>query len=88
MVVLILRDMTAISSTAIGWLLHYAKTLQANGGMLLLADVDPVVQETLRRSRAQEVLGAENVFPATARVLYAENQAWDAAQAWLTAHPA
>jgi sulfate permease, SulP family len=87
-VVLILRDMSAISSTAINWLLHYAKVLQANGSVLLLADINPVVQETLRRSGAMEVLGAENVFPAEARVLYAENQAWDAARAWLTAHTA
>lgn len=86
-VVLILRDMTAISSTAINWLLHYAKTLQTNGGLLLLADVDPAVEETLKRTGTQEILGAENVFPATAQVLYAENQAWAAAQAWLTAHP-
>ena len=36
--------------------------------------------ETLRRSGVMQVVGEENVFPATARVLEAENAAWDVAQ--------
>ncbi|MFN8469528.1 MAG: SulP family inorganic anion transporter [Caldilineaceae bacterium] len=82
-VVLILRDMSAISSTTINWLLRYGKALQANGSVLMLADVNPAVEDRLRKSGALDVLGAANVFSATARVLDAENQAWDAAQAWL-----
>jgi hypothetical protein len=39
--------------------------------------------ETLKKSGALDSLGVENVFPATKRVLAAENAAWDAAQQWL-----
>ncbi len=86
-VVLVLRDLQAITSTAVKWLENYAKELRANGGLLMLADVNPQVQETLRKSGALEIIGAENVFGATPRVLEAENTAWAAAQGWL-AHAA
>jgi SulP family sulfate permease len=82
-VVLVLRDMQAITSTGVKWLQNYAKDLGANGGMLMLADVNPAVQETLRKSGALEIIGSNNVFGATPRVLEAENTAWAAAQARL-----
>ena len=82
-VVLVVRDMRQITSTAIKWLERYTQTLKANGSQFMLADVNPVVLETLKKSGALEVIGAENVFPATSRVLDAENQAWEAAQKWL-----
>jgi len=81
--VLVLRDMHRISSTAIRWLERYAKNLKAEGGLLILADVNAEVMATLTKSGAVEVLGAENIIPATKRILEAEEQAWDAAQAWL-----
>jgi SulP family sulfate permease len=87
-VILVLRDMHQLTSTGIKWLERYADELKANGGVLLLADVNPAVLATLKRSGALEVIGAGNVFPATARVLAAENTAWDAAQQWLQAHAA
>ena len=82
-VVLVVREMHQISSTAIRWLERYAKNLKANGSLLMLADVNPVVLDTLKKSGALEVVGTENVFPATARVLASENAAWEAAQKWL-----
>jgi SulP family sulfate permease len=82
-VILILRDMSRITSTGIRWLERYAGQLQANGGLLILADIDPMVIEELRASGALDVVGPDNVFPATARVLEAERTAWDAAQEWL-----
>jgi len=51
-----------------------------------LAGVNPKVHETLKKSGALDVLSAENVFPATKRVLAIENAAWHAAQQWLQAH--
>ncbi|MCB0048978.1 MAG: sodium-independent anion transporter, partial [Caldilinea sp.] len=81
--VLVLRDMHRISSTAIRWLERYAKNLKAEGGQLILADVNAEVMATLTKSGAVEVLGAENIIPATKRILEAEEQAWDAAHAWL-----
>jgi hypothetical protein len=46
------------------------------------------VLDTLKKSGALDVIGADNIFPATPRVLAAENQAWEAAQSWLRAHAA
>jgi sulfate permease, SulP family len=82
-VVLVVRDMQQITSTAIKWLERYAKNLKADGSVLLLADVNPKVLDTLKKSGALDIIGADNVFPATKRVLDAENTAWDAAQQWL-----
>jgi SulP family sulfate permease len=86
-VILIIRDMTSITSTGIRWVERYAQELQANGGLLILADVDPVVLKELKASGALDVIGAENVFPATTRVLEAERTAWEAAQEWLRGRP-
>jgi len=82
-VILVVRDMHQITSTAIKWLERYAKNLQADGSVLMLADVNPRVLDTLKKSGALDIIGADNVFPATQRVLDAENTAWDAAQQWL-----
>ena len=85
-VILVVRDMHQITSTAIKWLERYAKNLQADGSVLMLADVNPKVLDTLKKSGALDIIGADNVFPATQRVLDAENMAWNAAQGWLKAH--
>ena len=82
-VILIIRDVTNVSSTAIRWLERYAQQMQANGGLLILADVDPTVEKELRASGALDVIGEENLFPATVRVLEAERTSWEAAQKWL-----
>ena len=82
-VVLILRDVQNLSSTGIKWLEHYARELQAQGSLLLLANVRQTVLETLKRSDSLAVIGEENVFPATSLVLASEDEAWAAAQKWL-----
>jgi sulfate permease, SulP family len=82
-VVIVVRDMHEISSTGIKWLEHYAQSLRENGSLLMLADINPGVLETLKKSGALHVIGPENVFPATAQVLASENQAWEATQQWL-----
>lgn len=87
-VVIIVRDMKHAGTTAIKWLEHYAGELKANGSVLMLADVNPEVFKSLQHSGALDVLGAENVFPATPRVLDAEENAWQAAQRWLAAQSA
>jgi SulP family sulfate permease len=82
-VILVLRDMHRVTSTAIKWLERYAQNLKTEGSVLMLADIDPKVHETLEKSGVLEILGADRVFPATKRVLAVENAAWDAAQEWL-----
>jgi SulP family sulfate permease len=82
-VVLVVRDMHNISSTGIKWIERYAKELKAHDSLLVVADVNAEVLNALKKAGAMDVIGAENVIPATARVLDAENQAWEVAQNWL-----
>jgi SulP family sulfate permease len=82
-VVLILRDMRKITSTAIRWIERYAKELSASDSLLILADVNPAVVDVLKESGVMDILGEQNVIPASSRVLEAERLAWDAAQQWL-----
>ncbi|MCA9874746.1 MAG: SulP family inorganic anion transporter [Anaerolineales bacterium] len=84
-VILVIRDMRDATSTWIKWLEGYAEELRAHGNLLILADVDTAVFDTLRASGALEVIGEENTFPATMEVLAAEEMAWQAAQNWLQA---
>ena len=83
-VVLVVREMHRITSTAIKWLVRDAQNLKKNGSVLILADVSPEVLERLKKSGVLDVIGAENVFPSTDKVLESENIALDAAQKWLT----
>jgi anti-anti-sigma regulatory factor len=80
-VILVLRDLHSLTSTAIRWLERYAEELQANESTLMLADVNPEVMKVLEASGALDVIGADNVFPATKRILEAEKISWEAAQA-------
>ena len=64
-----------IPSTAIRWLERYAKSLKAEGGLLILTDVNAEVMERLKKRGALEAIGAEHIIPATTRVLGAENEA-------------
>ena len=81
--VLILRDMHRLTSTGILWLEHLAKDLKSSGSRLILADITPEVLAVLQKSGSLDEIGAENVIPATSRVLSAERTAWDAGQNWL-----
>jgi sulfate permease, SulP family len=82
-VILVIREMHSITSTGIKWLERYAQDLKAQGGLLMLADVNPEVVEVLKKSGVLEVIGEQNILPATERVLEAENMAWEAAQKWI-----
>jgi anti-anti-sigma regulatory factor len=82
-VILVLRGMGHITSTALRWMERYAKQLNEGGGALILADVSPAVMATLKNSGVLKTIGEGNAFPATARVLEAEETAWQAAQKWL-----
>lgn len=44
----------------------------AYGGLIMLADVNPAVEKELQASGALDVIGVNNVFPATTRVLNIE----------------
>jgi sulfate permease, SulP family len=81
--VLVIRNLHTLSSTAVKWLVQMVKELRAGGNTLFLADVDPAVVDILRKTGILAIIGEQNVFPSTEHVLEADNQAWDAAQKWL-----
>jgi hypothetical protein len=54
-----------------------------NGSVLMLADVTPEVLGVLKKSGALDIVGEQNVFPASPRVLETEKVAWEAGQRWL-----
>ncbi len=87
-VVLALRGKTDLGSTFIAVLLRYARSLQARGGLLLLAGVEPAARDQLARTGALRVIGDENVFLATEQLGASVNAATAAARAWLEHHPA
>ena len=87
-VILILRGTQTLTSTGVKWLERYAQALQAQNGLLILADVDPLVIEILKKSGALAIVGEDNVFPATPQLLATEEAAWSAAQQWLQSRPA
>lgn len=85
-VVLVLHDLQRITSTATLWIEKYAQMLRQHGSLLMLADIQPNVLDTLRRSGALQIIGEQNVIPATRRILQAEVTAWEAAHRWLDAN--
>jgi SulP family sulfate permease len=86
-VVLALRGKTDLGSTFIAVLQRYARSLQARGGKLMLAGIDPAARNQLARTGALQVIGEENVFVATEQLGASVNQAAAAAHAWLGQSP-
>jgi SulP family sulfate permease len=83
-VILRLRRSDQIASTLINVLEHYEGQLKACGGKLMLAGVSPRVKEQLDVTETtRDVLGDEDIFPATENIGEATKLALEAAQAWL-----
>ncbi len=83
-VILRLRRSDRIASTLINVLEHYEGQLKASGGKLMLAGVSPRVKEQLDVTETtRDVLGDEDIFPATENIGEATKLALEAAQAWL-----
>jgi SulP family sulfate permease len=83
-VILRIRRSDRIASTLINVLEHYEEQLRACGGKLMLAGVSPQVKEQLDATETtRDVLGDEDIFPATKNIGEATRLAWEAAQAWL-----
>jgi SulP family sulfate permease len=71
----------------IGVLDRYARTLQGNGGRLMLAGVSKGVLAQLERTGLLRLIGRENVFLEQPQWGAAANQALQAAEAWLEQLP-
>jgi SulP family sulfate permease len=83
-VILRLRRSDRIASTLINVLEHYEEQLKASGGKLMLAGVSALVKEQLDVTETtRDVLGDEDIFPATENLGEATRLALAAAHAWL-----
>ena len=82
-VIFVMRGYDQFGSTMIGVLDRYARTIQRNGGRLMLAGVSTGVVTQLERTGLLQVIGKDNVFAEQAQWGIAANQAVDTAQAWL-----
>jgi SulP family sulfate permease len=82
------RERPELGSTIIGILTRYARSLEANGGKLMLSGVSRSLREQLDRTGVTEILGSENLFAEQPQLGEALNAALTAARAWLQSpHP-
>jgi SulP family sulfate permease len=82
-VIFLLRGYDQFGSTMIGVLDRYARTVQGNGGKLMLAGVSDGVFQQLERTGLIRLIGRENVFKEQPQWGAAANEALAAAEAWL-----
>jgi SulP family sulfate permease len=82
-VILLLRGYDDIGATVIGVLHRYTEALQANDGKLMLAGVSPALRDQLQRTRMLQLIGEENIIPATQTIGEAGNIALREARIWL-----
>lgn len=82
-VIFLLRGYDQFGSTMIGVLERYTRTVQDNGGVVMLAGVSVGVLEQLERTGLLDLIGREHVFLAEKQWGIAANRAFEAAEAWL-----
>ena len=82
-VILLLRGYEDIGSTVSEVLRRYAEALQSHSGKLILAGVSPALRDQLQRTGLINMIGPENIFPATDTIGEAGNTALKAATDWL-----
>jgi SulP family sulfate permease len=82
-VILLLRGNEDVGSTVNEVFRRYAEALQSQSGKLILAGVSPTLRKQLERTGLINLIGSENVFPATDAIGEAGNAALKAATDWL-----
>jgi sulfate permease, SulP family len=82
-VLLALRGYEDIGSTVSQVLRRYTEALKANDGRLILVGVASSLQDQLQRTGMVELIGEENIFPATDTIGEAGIQAIHTAKQWL-----
>jgi SulP family sulfate permease len=82
-VILLLRGNEDVGSTVNEVLRRYAEALQSHSGKLILAGVSPALRDQLERTGLMDIIGPENIFPATDQIGEAGNAAMKAATEWL-----
>ncbi len=87
-VILLLRGSEDVGSTVNEVFRRYAEALQSHNGKLILAGVSPTLSNQLDRIGLSDLIGAENIFPATESIGELGNTALKAATDWLAEHSA
>ena len=87
MVVLRLRGRTTFGATFFSVVAAYADRLEAGGGRLYLAGVDPTLVERLERYGRHAPTGSARLYPATEVVGESTVEALADAEAWLVRGP-
>ena len=82
-VILLLRGNEDVGSTVNEVFRRYAEALQNHSGKLILAGVSPALLNQLERTGLINIIGPENIFPATDSIGEAGNAALKAATDWL-----
>jgi len=82
-VILLLRGSEDVGSTVNEVFRRYAEALQSHSGKLILAGVSPALRNQLERTGLINMIGPENIFPATDTIGEAGNAALRAAADWL-----
>jgi len=73
-----------VGSTFIRVVERYARSLQAQDNLLLLAGINARVLEQLQNTALLDIIGEENVFPVKARFGASTEQALARAKVWQT----
>ena len=81
-VILRLRDRDEVGSTFIRVVERYARSLQAQDNLLLLAGINTRVLEQLQQTALLDIVGKENVFPVQSRFGASTEEALARAKVW------
>jgi sulfate permease, SulP family len=82
-VILLLRGNEDVGSTVNEVIRRYAEALQSHSGKLILTGVSPALHNQFQRTGLINIIGPENIFPATETIGEAGNSALKAATDWL-----
>jgi sulfate permease, SulP family len=82
-VILLLRGNEDVGSTVNEVFRRYVEALQSHSGKLILAGVSPALLNQFQRTGLINIIGPENIFPATETIGEAGNAALKAATDWL-----
>jgi SulP family sulfate permease len=82
-VILLLRGSEDVGSTVNEVFRRYTEALHDHSGKLILAGVSPALRNQFKRTGLINIIGPENIFPATVSLGESSNLAMDAATEWL-----
>lgn len=82
--ILNMRGRQSIFETAVEFSENFVPKLRASGNLLMLCNVTDTVLEQIKVTEAYELIGEENIFPSKPIIGASLEEAWDAAEKWIT----